>query len=52
MNVEFIDMTEVDPRAIRRLAASRNVPITRMNGMWDVRGLLVDDDDAWSLLSV
>lgn len=50
MNVEFLDETVLDERAIRRLAASRGLNVNRLDGTWNVQGVLLDDDDAWSVL--
>jgi hypothetical protein len=49
--MEFIEETEICERAVRRLARSRNVAISRQNGDWRYNGIVLSDDEAWSVLS-
>lgn len=49
--MEFIDETVIDERAIRRLAASKGVQVTRTNGTWNFQGISLDDDEVWSVLN-
>lgn len=50
--MSFIVENEIDERGIRRLAQSRGTSVTRMGvNSYMVNGVLVDDDEAWSMLS-
>lgn len=47
----FTEETEVDPRAIRRLAASKGCEVSRNESAWMCCGVEMDDDEVWSVLS-
>lgn len=49
-NIEFIDETVIDERAIRRLAASKGCEVSRTDGMWNCCGVSLDDDEIWACL--
>lgn len=49
--VEFMDVTEICERAVRRLARSRDAQVTRSNGAWMYSGVSLDSDEMWSVLS-
>lgn len=49
--MEFLDITEIDERGLRRLAASRNANIAKVGSDYTVSGVTVSDDEAWAVLS-
>lgn len=51
-SIEFTEETEIEPRAIRRLAASKGYKVSREDGLWNCCGLQLEDDEVWSVLTV
>jgi hypothetical protein len=49
--MEFMDVTEIDERGMRRLAQSRGCSVTKMGSDYMVSGVTVSDDECWSVLS-
>jgi len=50
--MEFIEVTEIDERGIRRLAQSRGTSVSRTGeNAYVFNGVAVSDDEVWSVLS-
>lgn len=51
--MEFIEVSEIDERGIRRLAQSRGASVTRTgNNAYVFNGVPMTDDEVWAVLSV
>lgn len=48
---EFIEVTEIAERSIRRLAESRGCSVTRNGDTYTCCGVEMTDDEAWDCLS-
>ena len=49
--MEFLDVTEIDERGIRRLAQSRGASVARCGDTYCFNGVCLSDDEVWSVLS-
>lgn len=50
--MEFIEVSEIDERGIRRLAQSRGTSVTRSGeNAYVFNGVSLSDDEVWSVLS-
>ncbi len=49
--MEFIETTEIDERAIRRLALSKGLPVHKNGPEYWISGISLTDDECWSVLS-
>ena len=49
-DMNFIEETVVDERAIRRLAESKGCKVSRENSMWNCCGVMLNDDEVWAVL--
>lgn len=50
--MEFIEVSEIDERGIRRLAQSRGAMVTRTGeNAYVYNGVSLSDDEVWSVLS-
>lgn len=49
--VNFIETTEIDERAIRRLAGAKGCKVAHANNKWNYCGVSLDDDEVWSVLN-
>lgn len=48
---EFVEETEIDERAIRRLGSEKGITVTKSGDSWTCCGVSMSDDEAWALLS-
>lgn len=49
---EFVEVTEIDERAVRRLAASKGITVIKTgDNAWTCCDVAMDSDDVWSCLS-
>lgn len=48
---EFVEETEIDERAIRRLASAKGFTVTKSEDSWMCCGVSMSDDEVWACLS-